>query len=294
MTTAIKIVVLLFVIGASSLSLRAQPSTSSTLLIKTSPDAIVWIDGLRYGPIPENGELQVKNLRIGAHTLLVRLKGKHEVERALRLATGENLAEIDLSHPADRTELEFQQAEELRERGKHAEAIKAYQAAIKSRPRGLLSARLGLARSMQVTDQYDEAYANLRQAMREKPGPFPEAWTIWGNLKRSQGFPDEAMKAYQTAVTQARGFSVEANTGLALLSQDRNQPAEAIRYLQKALSQANNTSPSLYFLLGTIFEREYQPKEAVAAYQKYLQLEPEGQQAGSAKSIIKQLKREIR
>ncbi|MGH9842679.1 MAG: tetratricopeptide repeat protein, partial [Blastocatellia bacterium] len=163
----------------------------------------------------------------------------------------------------------------------------------KLRP-GYTQARLAIARSMQVTDQYDEAYSHLRQAMREKPGPFPEAHTIFGNLKRAQGFTDEALKSYLTAIAQSKGSHPEPHTGLALIHQDRNRPEEVIKQFRLAIAQANDTEPVLYFLMGNVLEREYRFKEAVEVYEKYLQLDPQGTQAPSVRSIIKQLKREIR
>ena len=83
-------------------------------------------------------------------------------------------------------------------------------------------------------------------------------------------------------------------TGIALLHQDRNRPEDAIKYYRLAVAAANDTEPVLFFLLGNALEREYQYKDAVAVYEKYLQLDPQGTNAASVRSVVKQLKREIR
>jgi tetratricopeptide (TPR) repeat protein len=280
---------------ALSANTLSQSDSTLSLVIKTSPGAIVWVDSLRYGPVPESGELTVKNLRASSHTVRARLKGKREITRTIKLAAdSQETIQLNLSAPADKAELAFQTAEELREKGKHAEAIKEYRQAIKLRPRGYPAARVGLARSLMSSEEYDQAVAEARRALREKPGPFPEAHTVIANTKRTQGFYDDAIASYRTALTQARDFSPEAHTGIALAYQDRNRAEEAIKHLQKALAQANDTEPVLYFLLGSALEREYHTKEAVVAYEKYLQLAPQGNQASAVRAVLKQLRREIR
>jgi tetratricopeptide (TPR) repeat protein len=281
-----------FALSANTLS---QSDPSPSLLIKTSPGAIIWVDTLRYGPVPESGELTVRNLRASSHTVRARLKGKREITRTIKLAAdSQGTIQLDLSAPADKAELAFQTAEELREKAKHAEAIKEYRQAIKLRPRGYPAARIGLARSLMSSEEYNQAIAEARRALREKPGPFPEAHTVIANTKRTQGFYDDAIASYRTALTQARDFSPEAHTGIALAYQDRNRSEEAIEHLQKAVAQANDTEPILHFLLGSALEREFHTKEAIEAYEKYLQLAPQSNQASAVRSVLRQLKREIR
>ncbi|MGH9852707.1 MAG: tetratricopeptide repeat protein [Blastocatellia bacterium] len=280
---------------ALSANTLSQSDPASSLLIKTSPGAIIWVGSLRYGPVPESGELTVGNLRAHAHTVRARLKGKREIWQTIKLtADSQQTIQLNLSAPADKAELAFQTAEDLREKGKHEEAIKGYRLAIKLRPRAYPAARIGLARSLMSSEEYDQAIAEARRALREKTGPFPEAHTVIANTKRTQGFYDEAIASYRTALAQARDFSPEGHTGIALAYQDRNRSEEAIKHLQKAVAQANDTEPILYFLLASALEREFLTKEAVVAYEKYLQLAPQGAQAAAVRSVLRQLKREIR
>ncbi len=290
---------ILFGVLAISLALAAntlpQSASTSSLTIKTSPGAIIWADSLRYGVVPESGELTIKNLKPGARTVRARLKGHREIAQKVALATNaQQSIQIALSVPADRAELHFQTAEELRERGKHADALKEYRQAIKLRSRGYPAARIGLARSLMANEEYEEAVAEARKAIREKPGPHPEAHTVIANTKRTQGFYDEAIASYRTALAQARDISPEAHTGIALAFQDRNRAEDAIEHFRAAVAQANDTEPIVYFLLGSALERELRVKEAVEAYEKYLELEPKGSQASAVRSVLKQLKRGIR
>jgi tetratricopeptide (TPR) repeat protein len=278
----------------------AQSDSNSSLTIKSSPETIIWIDHLRYGALPASGELTAKNLRAGAHIIRTRLKGKREVTQKVALKAGaQQTVQIALSIPADKAELHFQTAEELRERGKHLDAIKEYRQAIKLRLQqgakgGYPPARIGLARSLMSSEEYEEAVAEARRALREKSGIFPEAHTVIANTRRTQGFYDEAIASYRTALAQARNISPEAHTGIALAFQDRNRTEEAIKHLRTAIAQANDTEPIIYFLLGTALERQMRNLEAINAYEKYLQLDQRSSQASAVRSILRQLKREAR
>jgi tetratricopeptide (TPR) repeat protein len=279
----------------SAQSQTSSPITNSTLTVKAPPETIIWVGSLRYGVIPENGELAIKNLAAGAHTVRARLKGKREIRRKVSLEAGaESSIELDFTEPATKAESAFQTAEELREKGAHADAIKEYRAAIKLNPRGYPAARVGLARSLMSSEQYGKAVAEARLAARELGGVFPEAYTVIANTKRAQGLYDDAIANYDKALEQARGFSPEAHTGIALAYQERGLTEDAIKHLRLGIAQANDTEPIIYFLLGSALEREFLTKEAVEAYEKYLQLDPKSNQAASLRSVLKQLRREIR
>ncbi|HKQ76953.1 MAG TPA: tetratricopeptide repeat protein [Blastocatellia bacterium] len=274
----------------------ANPTSANSILIVKAPsETIIWIGSLRYGVIPETGELTIKNLIAGAHTVRARLKGKREIRRKISLESGaESSVELDFPTPATKAELSFQIAEELREKGAHAEAIKEYLAAIKLNPKGFPAARIGLARSLMANEQYGRALTEARLAARENGGVFPEAYTVIANTKRTQGLYDDAILNYIKALDQARGFSPEAHTGIALAYQDRGLSEDAIKHLRLAVTQANDTEPIVYFLLGSALEREFLTKEAIDAYEKYLELDPKSNQAASLRSVLKQLRREIR
>ncbi len=272
----------------------AQEDAPSSLTITAKPGTIIWVGSLGYGPVPDSGELTVNNLRAGSYTVRARLKGMREQAQVIKIAGGaQQSIELTFTVPADQAELAFQTAEELRELGDHAEAKKEYGKAIKLR-RGYAAARLGLARSLMAMGEYNKALSEARIARREKPGTYPEAFIVMADINRNAGYSEDALDDYRTALSQARGISPEAHTGIAIIYHDRQRIDEAIEQFRTAISQANDTQPIIYFMLGTALEREYRNKEAVEAYEKYMDLAPHSSQAISLRSVVRQLKREIR
>ncbi|MEP7272699.1 MAG: tetratricopeptide repeat protein, partial [Acidobacteriota bacterium] len=220
--------------------------------------------------------------------------GKQEVSRGFTRDSGSpTTLTVKLTIPAGKSEIRFQNAEELRELGKHREAIKEYRQAIALSKRGYAAARIGLARCLLATEDYEGAVAEGRRALHDAGGRNAEAFTVIANTRRFQGLYDQAIVGYQTALEQARNFSPEAHTGLALTYQERNRAEDAIKQFRIACDQSNDTEPIIYFLLGGALEREMRMKEALASYEKYLELEPTGRQSAAVRSIIKQLKREV-
>jgi tetratricopeptide (TPR) repeat protein len=285
----------LFLCLSPFINLFAQEDPPSSLSITARPGTMIWVDSLDYGSISESGELTVFNLRAGGHSVRARLKGMREIRRTVKIAAGSREAiELEFKVAADKAEESFQSAEEMREQGEHAEAIEMYRKAIKLRPRVYPEARLGLARSLMAKAEYDKALAEARRARREKSGPYPEAHIVMANINRNAGYSEDAMDDYRKALAQAGGISPEAHTGIAIILQDRQKPEVAIDHFRIAIAQANDTEPIIYFLLGTALEREYRNKEAVEAYEKYMELAPTSTQAISLRSVVKQLKREIR
>ena len=290
------IVTLLFCSPTSSNLLAQRPRTVSEeitgLVFKAPPNTVIWIDRLRYGKVGDEGTLIVKNLRPGSHMLRARLKGKREVTKTFSYLQGPSQeVQIRLTAPAEKSELHFQMAEDLREAGKHPEAIKEYRQAMALRKSGYAAARIGLARSLMATEKYEDAVVQARGAVRDSGGRNGEAYTVIANTRRFQGLYDQAIIGYETALEQAHGFSPEAHTGLALTFQDRNRAADAIKHFRIAAEQSNDTEPVIYFLMGGALEREMRMKEALAAYEKFLELDPNGRQSTAVRSIIKQLKR---
>jgi tetratricopeptide (TPR) repeat protein len=290
--------------GASSLPVAAQQrapqpaasAPSSSLVIKAEPGAVIWVDNLRYGTVPQSGELAVKNLRAGSHTVRARLLGKRELLETVQLKPGsEHSLQLAFTLPASEAEKFFQNAEALREKGKHAEAIEEYRRALKLKS-GYPPARVGLARSLAVKDDYDAAIAEARRAAREaaaQPALAAEAHTVVANTLRIQGFADAAVKSYRAALALSRNASPEAHTGLAIAYQDTNRPEDAIKHFRLAAAHSNDTEPVIYYLLGNLLDRQNRYQEAIEVYEKYLALEPQGRNSTAVRSLIKQLRREV-
>lgn len=271
---------------------RTVNENPPSVVISAPEGAVIWMDRLRYGTIGTSGEIPIYNLKPGTHWLRARLKGKREISQSVSVsAAGTQRTTLKFAVDADKSDLHFQNAEELRESGKHDEAIKEYRLALSTSKRAWPSARIGLARSLMATGASEAAMTQARLAIKESGGKNPEAYTVMGTTRRLQGLLDFSIENYLQALEEANGFSPEARTGLALAYQDRNRSDEAIEQYQIAVRQANGTEPIIYYLLGTSLERQMRLPEAIEAYDKYLELEPNSRQANSLKSILKQLRR---
>jgi len=291
--TCYALLLLLFVlIPVSAQRARTVSESSPSLIVSAPTGTIVWMDRLRYGTVGDTGEIPISNLKTGTHYLRARLKGKREITQSVGITSG-GTQRITLKFPteADKSDLHFQTAEELRESGKHKEAIKEYRLALATSKRAWPSARIGMARSLMASEDPEGAMAEARKAIKESGGKNPEAYTVMGTTRRLQGLLDLSIENYLTALSEANGFSPEARTGLALAYQDRNRTDEAIEQYTIAAKQSNGTEPIIYFLLGTTLEREMRLTEAIEAYDKYLEMQPNSRQANSIKSIIKQLRK---
>ncbi len=289
--------VLLLLLGFFSSSLAQEPDAPA-LFVKAEAGTIVWVNNLRYGTVPDSGELTIRNLKIGTHKLRARLLGKRELTQTVIVkAAAQTTAQLTFKLPASAAEQSFQNAEALREKGKHKDAIPAYQTALKLNRGSYAQARIGLARSLMGTSEYETAINEARRAVREAAANSTlaaEATTVIANTYRAQGLYDEALENYRRALTLTRNVSPEAHTGLALTWLEENKIPEAIQHFRTAAAQANDTEPIIYYLLGNLLDREGQIKEAIEIYEKYLLLEPNSKFAVTARSMLKQLKREAR
>ena len=266
----------------------AAKTSSASLTITTQPGAVVWVDEVRRGAADAEGRLSLK-LTPGRHALRVRAKGF--AERTLALLPAQRGAlSVALTQTTDEAELQFQQAEEAREKGNNAAAVESYRQALKLRPR-FAAAHLGLARALESQENFDEALEELAAARRDRP-VYPESWAVEGRIQRSLADYGASLAAFARALREARGFQPEAHTGAGLVYEEQGNHEEAVASFKKALAQLSDTEPVVYELLGRNLEKLERWKDAVAAYEKYLKLAPEGPHASAINSIIDQLRQQ--
>jgi Flp pilus assembly protein TadD len=267
----------------------AKPSVpAGTITLSTQPGAVVWVDEVRRGAADAEGKLSLK-LTPGRHSLRVRAKGFAERTLAL-LPTQRGALPVVLTKTTDEAELLFQQAEEAREKGNNAGAVELYRQALGKRAR-YAAAHLGLARSLESQENFDEALEELQAARRDRP-VYPESWAVEGRIQRSLADHEAALAAYRRALREARGFQPEAHTGMGIAYEDKGRYEEAVEAFRKAVAQLSDTEPVLYELLARNLEKLERWKEAVAAYEKYLELAPQGAHASAVNSIIDQLRKQ--
>jgi len=291
-TSRVIIVVLLSgVAAAQRRQTGAARATSSSLVINTEPNAIVWVDEIRRGTTDASGRIELK-VSPGRHAVRVRASGFKEA--TLPLLPGRRMLPVKLVETRDQAELLFQQAEDAREKARDdtakEQAADLYRQTLKARP-SFPAARVGLARVLLDLNQYQPALAEIDSARRARPN-YPEASAVEGRIHREAAFTDDAIASFRRAIREAKGFQPEAHVGLARVLEEQGKYGEAEAEFRKAIAQLSDSEPIIYQMLGATYEKQQKHKEAVAAYEKYLALAPNGSLAPAIRSIIDQLRRE--
>ena len=272
---------------------RTRPATTAALSIKTEPHAIVWLDEVRRGVTDPAGKLALTKVSAGRHVLRVRAVGFREASLPL-LPGRRGVVFVRLVRTSDEGELTFQQAEEARERAKDDEerkqAVELYRRSLKLRSASA-AAHVGLARVFLELNQHESALAEIESARTTRPR-YPEASAVEGRIYREMAFNDEAIKSFQRAIREGRGFQPEAHVGFARVLEDKGQYDAAAAEFEIGIKQLSDSEPVIYQLLGAVYEKLEKYKEAVAAYEHYLQLAPNGSLAPAVRSIIDQLRRQ--
>jgi tetratricopeptide (TPR) repeat protein len=281
--------------SASAQKQRRKPSGAPTtsLIIRTEVNSVVWLDEIRRGVTDADGKLALEKVTAGRHKLRVRASGFWERTLAISPAQRGQI-NVRLTRTTDEAELSFQQAEAARENAKDDESRRAaaelYRRAIELRRR-FPAAHVGLARILLDLNEYKKGLAEIDEARRDRP-IYAEASAVEGRIYRYAAFWDDAIASFRRAIREGRGFQPEAHTGLALLLEEKGMNEEAAAGFRKAISQLSDSEPVIYQLLGSVYEKMGKYKEAVEAYEKYLQLAPEGTLAPAVRSVIDQLRRQ--
>lgn len=284
---------------------NAVPSESfRAVTVATQSDAIVWLDGVRFGKTDKDGKLTIKTVTSGAHTLRIRADGYKERSQNL-MAAQKGEIKIDLVKTTDEAELAYQEAERLTgvDREKSAEA---YRKAVKSRP-NYPEAYLGLARVLSDAGDIEGAEKAVLSAKKLRPG-YAEASAVEGRIQKENGEEDKAIAAFKRSITEGRGFQPEAYAGLGLLYKEKAEGSagsgdfdgentnytESAKYLKTALKQLSGAPDSIviYQLLGLIYEQQKRNADAIALYEEFLRIFPDTVEATAVRSFIVQLKKD--
>lgn len=289
---------------ALMLSLTGLAQATRSITVSTEPGATVWIDGVRYGKTDSSGNLTVRTIAVGGHTLRVRADGFRETTQPLS-AVQRGEIKIALVKTTDEAELAFQEAERLTTTDRE-KAAGAFKRAISLRP-SYLEAHIALARVLSDAGDLDGAKKAIAAARRLRP-KFTEASTIEGRILKEAGEEQKAIAAFKRAITEGRGFQPEAYTGLGLLYKEKAEGAggsgdfddeevnyaESTKYLKTALKQLSGAPDAIiiYQLLGLIYERQKKPTEAIQVYEEFLRFFADTVEAEAVRSFIVQLKKD--
>jgi tetratricopeptide (TPR) repeat protein len=285
----------------AAFSQKARPAASASsvalrsITVSTEPNAIVWVDDVKRGVTDTTGKLSGVKLGEASKVLRVRAAGFKQALVNLTPAS-RGVVKVTLDVTGDDAELLYQKAEALREKPGVTEderktAIDLYEKALRGRPK-FAEAYLGLARVYFDLQDVDSAQQMVVKGRSIRP-IYPELSAVEGRIYHSDFDEDNAVKAYNRAVKEGRGYQPEAHTGLGIIYQEQEKYPEAIKEFKLAIGQLFGTEPILYQLLGELYEKQQNPKEAIRVYEEYLKLVKTGPDAIAVQSMVDQLKKEL-
>lgn len=279
-------------------------SQSRSITISSEPSTNVFIDGILYGKTNQDGQLEIRSVAGGAHSLMLRSDGFKEKTQPLG-ATARGEIKVPLLKTSDEAELAFQEAERLSTQDRD-KAIAAYQKAIKLRP-NYPEAYVAMARVQADNLDVEGAKKSILTARRLRPG-YAEASAVEGRIHKDNDEEALAIASFKRAIVEGHGFQPEAYTGLGLLYKEKAEAfggaadfskedanyAEAVKNLKVALKQLSGAPDSvvIYQLLGLVYERQKKWDDAIALYQEFLTLFPDIPEAEAVRSFIVQIQKQ--
>src|SRR2546423_7577129 len=273
----------------------ATPLTGALKVITGQAGSVVFINEVRHGATNDKGELDLPRVRAGSYAVRVRTIGFMDWTVPIVITANSSRTLKFTQVPAtDEAILHYQKGDALRERGKNKEAVEEYRQALALRP-SFPKAHIAMARSLIALQDFQEAEKQTSAALKAAGRTLAEAQTVLANMRRHQGLVEESLAEYKKAIRLAPGNAFEAHIGLAIALNEMNDPKlidEIAKEYRIGILQDMETEPVLYYQLGEILEKAGRNKEAVAAYRNYLRLDPEGEYASAAESIIERLKDE--
>jgi len=284
--------VLLLPLSAYTQTQRSRvPAAGALTVITGQSGSVVFINNVRHGVTNEKGELNLPRVLAGSYPVRVRTVGFVDGNTSVVVsARGNKTLRITQQMTTDEATLHYQRGDALRDKGRNKDAVEEYKLALALK--NAAEVRMAMARTFTTLQDFQEAEKHVQAAIKLGGRTVVEAQTVLANLRRHQGLVEESIFEYRKALRLAHGNSFEAHIGLAIALNEQEKVDEAVREYRIGIIQDMETEPILYYQLGEILEKAKRNAEAIEAYRNYVRLDPEGEFASAAQSIIEQLKQE--
>ncbi len=163
-----------------------------------------------------------------------------------------------------------QKGDALADKGRHIEALRCYEKALKLRP-DLVAIRVNAALSLRATGRLGEAIAALRRAAQEHP-EIAQIQVNLGSALAARGDIDGAEAAYRAALTvDPNHAEAHGNLGAALL--DQKKVEAALPHLRRGVAGLGGVA-SHWFNLGNALMKTDALDEAAQSFRTALGLDP--------------------
>lgn len=182
---------------------------------------------------------------------------------------------------ADPAVLTYNEGVALVREGKDAEAIAKFEAAVKTKPE-LTAGYIALAKVHAKNKNWDAAIANGSKAL-EIDDDQPEINAIMAEAWAKKGDKAKAAEFRKKAPANPRGLFNEAAR---LINEGKDSEAEPL--LKQAVG-ADATFALAFYELGMVQARLGKNTEAKESLQKFIELEPNGKDAPTAREMMKYL-----
>lgn len=170
----------------------------------------------------------------------------------------------------------------LANEGKNVEAIAKMEEAIAAKPE-FIAGLEGVAKLYLRTKQYDKAIDRANKALAISADET-EMYAVLADAYAATGDKVKSAEARKKLPADATALFNEAAH---LINTGKDKDAEAL--LKQAIT-VNDKMASAYYELGMIYVRAQKNAEAKANLQKYLELDPSGKDAATAKEMLKYVK----
>jgi len=164
------------------------------------------------------------------------------------------------------------------------EAVKQYQLAAEKDPgQPAIFGNMGVA--LAALKKYDDAVAAYRKSLALKPDDAPTQALVSLALANA-GKVDEAMLAVTEVAKLDPALAGQSYYNLGAILTNRGKSKDAVEVFKKAIAVDPRNAPSYYQLGIAYFSSTDTIPQAVTALEKYLELQPAGADAETAKQFI--------